>query len=437
MTNSFISQINNISKSIISYDNINSHSTIKMRNIKNGITLNDAVFYRFQQSHINNTQQSVVDDLNYGHKHFSRQAYYSKEGNIPIYIYNQLLTFFINMHKSLSPKTKYLPIAVDGTNNNIDGQVCLNMCFYDITNSIPLDITFSGASNRNCEVKEFKKYLTSHPAAFSNAVFVCDRAYSSHKLMTFLTNNNYHYVLRLKKNAKLIGDNNYRIITHTNFTKTILKPNRSKKSIKTLTIERKQTQYLITNLDNKTHSDSSIIQLYRSRWAIETFFKLLKSNYKFQFPSESLEDAINKSYLSDLSVICIMRLIETYYVNINNNFKKVNMSTDDFTYKPNYSNMIKGIHEKILYKIINADLSQKDLDEYCNTYIHFVKNKTNRSYPRRSKKPFTKWYVKEYSHMAEMVKIINAIKNGTINELNKNQKLKTSEIITINNKSYG
>ena len=61
-------------------------------------------------------------------------------------------------------------------------------------------------------------------------------------------------------------------------------------------------------------------------------------------------------------------------------------------------------------------------------YTNVRKYKKNESNPRQCKTPFMKWYIKAYSNQSEIVKILNAIENGTLNELNKNLKSKAKKI---------
>lgn len=70
------------------------------------------------------------------------------------------------------------------------------------------------------------------------------------------------------------------------------------------------------------------------------------------------------------------------------------------------------------------------------TSIHIIKNETGRSFPRHSKTPFTKWYVKGYSVATQMKKIIDAIINKKINTLNKNLKVIANRIISIDGMEY-
>ena len=38
---------------------------------------------------------------------------------------------------------------------------------------------------------------------------------------------------------------------------------------------------LLTNLNNRDYDDDEIKSIYKERWSVELFFKLLKYNFKF------------------------------------------------------------------------------------------------------------------------------------------------------------
>ena len=97
-------------------------------------------------------------------------------------------------------------------------------------------------------------------------------------------------------------------------------------------------------------------------------------------------------------------------------------------YKINESNFINGIYEHLLKDILSGKLEEKNINNYCKCFMHKIKNDEDRSFPRQSKTPFTKWYVKEYSAGSSLVKIINALLTSTVSSLNKNLKLKANYI---------
>ena len=59
-------------------------------------------------------------------------------------------------------------------------------------------------------------------------------------------------------------------------------------------------------------------------------------------------------------------------------------------------------------------------------------NLKDRHFPRTSKKPFTKWYLKGYSDLTKYNKIIESIKIGTLSSLNKNLKVIAKNIVIQN-----
>ena len=86
---------------------------------------------------------------------------------------------------------------------------------------------------------------------------------------------------------------------------------------------------------------------------------------------------------------------------------------------------------------MNNTLTTSILDKFCKSYIKVIQNKKNRSFPRTSKTPFTKWYIKGYSNQTKYMTIIDAIINNTVDELNKNLKTIAKRIISIDGIKYG
>lgn len=77
---------------------------------------------------------------------------------------------------------------------------------------------------------------------------------------------------------------------------------------------------LITNLPIDSYNDEKIKELYRQRWDVEVFFKLLKYNFKFELLKEHNQeestDQYKKLYMVNLIVIYLGKIIEkAYYYN--------------------------------------------------------------------------------------------------------------------------
>jgi hypothetical protein len=129
-----------------------------------------------------------------------------------------------------------------------------------------------------------------------------------------------------------------------------------------------------------------------------------------------------KTYISSLIITYIAKIIVKDFLGNDNNDKI------------NNSHLVRGIFTNLLYDLLKGNLSDEAYKNFCEEYIKKTNNKKDRSFPRTSKTPFTKWYVKKYSNNAALIKIILAILNDTADELPKNLKTKAKRIKKINGK---
>lgn len=173
--------------------------------------------------------------------------------------------------------------------------------------------------------------------------------------------------------------------------------------------------------------------MYRSRWDIEVFFKFIKYNYKFQHPKDKSEVDLRKMYICELIITYIAKIIKKYYMK----HYPTKKSEKGVTYKINKSNLVDGIYDVLLYEILTNKLTEESLDKFCESYIEIIQNKDDRSFPRIAKTPFTKWYVKGYSNLTKLSKVINAIINNKVDKLkNKDLRYLARQIISIDGKKY-
>ena len=68
----------------------------------------------------------------------------------------------------------------------------------------------------------------------------------------------------------------------------------------------------------------------------------------------------------------------------------------------------------MLEKLIKSKLNVNIISLFMKTNIILIKNEINRSYVRESRISFTKWYVKKYHGKYKHTKIIESIKNDTL-----------------------
>lgn len=215
-----------------------------------------------------------------------------------------------------------------------------------------------------------------------------------------------------QKNVQLEDDDKYNIV------------------FKNAEVTMKYEYTLLTNLNLNDYNDDKIKELYKQRWSIEIFFKLLKYNFKFEYLIEHNKnkdyEQYKKLYLVNLTIIYLSKIIEKTYF-YNNNIKKdynVYEKNKIITYvnRPNRSNVIKGIY-KILKTLFNSKLEEQNLINLCNSYVKYKYLKLGEHKERKAKTPFFKWYVKGHSNRSLIYKFIEVLIFNNIEILNKNTKV--------------
>ena len=272
----------------------------------------DSLLFRFGYTKIHVTKQEIISTINYkNNTTFNRYSFHKKEEHINVKFYNYLFEEIVKLYKKISPNNKMSYVSVDGSSNNgTKNKVCLNICYYDTNQSIPIDITFNGSENRNKEVFNFKKYLIENPEKFKNVIFVADRFYYTYDLFEFLISNNYKFIIRGKNKCNII-------------------------------------------INVKGVTNNELLKIYRKRWDIETFFKFIKTNFKFQHLTEKSNDAINKTYICEKILIYIQRLLLV----VHNKEKNDNLTIENV----NNSNLLKGIYDCLLEPIITGTLKMEEI----------------------------------------------------------------------------
>jgi hypothetical protein len=313
-----------------------------------------------------------------------------------------------------------------------------------------------GSQNRNKEIEKAIEIIKNKKDYFKKSILVFDRFYFSYSFMKFLIDNNFKFIIRARKDAKYL-DSELNIVNNSKnkklinilrplvrvikFNETYQKTVYSKKTKKTeskkYVFEIENDCVLITNI-SKSYNDSTIMNFYRSRWDIETYFKLVKNNLKYQHTKNKTEDQILKTNYCILIYTTLCKLIKTH--------KLSTSKVSQIKHKKNGTN-IKcdlSINESLLITIISKDII-KDMLNGCLNYdtilnaekqLLIIKNEPNRSFPRTSKTPFTKWNAKGYSVGSEIIKILRVLNDEIDNNLNKNLKVLMNKIKLISADIY-
>ncbi|MEK7615540.1 MAG: transposase, partial [Patescibacteria group bacterium] len=429
-----LSELNKIFIKHSNYKFVNFINDIKLRNNKDGLRLEDALIYRFMYSDPNSTKESITSHINYVYETtFDRQTFDSKENNIGIDVY---LSIFEDIFKLVSTPTinllhdpvntldikNHVMVGIDGTYNlDYEFKQQMNLCMYDITNSIPIYLT---NNSKNTEIKSVTDLIKGNLDLLKNSkyIFIFDRGYHSKDFFNFLNNNGLLFIIRCKNNCKqnLFSKDKFRFVNKDTISvSTFFTPKKEKSCYKVTT---KNKVCLVTNIKADL-SDEFLLNMYANRWEIEIFFKLLKANFKFSNMHQHNPISDKKTYICNLIII----LITTYLKNMMMDIKKITSVKNI-----NTTNLIRGFFsENLIEEFINEKFRESNVLNFCDSYIKITKNKKNRHFLRISKRPFSKWYVKKFSLNSSYLKIIKAHIKRDPSDLHANEKVKYNKIIKI------
>ena len=435
--NSLKNDLNNLFK----YTDIDITNILKQENIytrTRKLSFRDVISYKFKYAQKYKTQKNIIDDYKFDHKICcNNTSFYKKEQKIPLKYYEDIYDKVLTIFKKYTKETQYTIVAVDGTYNNTNYnnekklETSLNMGYFDISNNIPIEIDLN--NKQNCEISTFIDAILNDKIKTDNIIFVCDRAYFSYDLFNLLNNKNAKFVIRIKNNCKYINknidlnntnvkniSNNTRFINY-NFNKVSVRKlyNNKTKQYEQFKIIQKINCNIATNLDD-IYSDDIIKEIYNSRWDIEEYFKLIKSNFKFSVMKEHNKNTLEtykKTYIIIKIYSVLEKIFELMCENITENYN------NNYNVKINKTELINGLF-KIIPNIIFSNLTCEDLRIFFNTYIHLNFTKKNSHNPRVSKIPFTKWYIKDYHNKYDIENIFKAYNNDDSENINKNLKSK-------------
>ena len=464
---------------------------IKIRNRET--TFIDALLYKFNYSIKDKTKEQIAGEINLlNNKNTFVNSFNYRENQIPVSTYKNIFNNVSQLYKQLKKTevNELIKIAVDGTFNNTNVnnscilETSLNMGYYDVTNDIPLDLTFEGVNKKNSELSTLINYLNEKNIT-NNCILILDRIYCKYDFIDYLVKNNYKFVVRFRNNCKNFNkieaikeirifkffEEHHNNITFDKYSKYIkpkdldakieqqniqnnetdlkkcknkkknkkrgnvkINKNLLKKDINGITfnnvdITMKYEYTLLTNLNSADYDDDEIKKIYKERWSVELFFKLLKYNFKFEHLTEhnkkQSSDSYLKLYLVNLTMIYLSKIIEKMYI-YNNGFeenkeiKKTN-NTVSRTYirKINKSLVIKGCYN-IIKELFNGCLTSKKLKDISDNFVKYSYILQGIKKERKAKTPFLKWYVKGHSNRSLLCKIIEAKLTNNTSKLNDN-----------------
>lgn len=290
-----------------------------------------------------------------------------------------------------------------------------------------------------------------------------DRIYCKYEFIDYLIKNKYKFVVRFRNNCKNFNKINaiedVRIfkffeghqnnITFEQYSKYINPKKKDSKNIKkrnnikinknllnkdnneivfkNADVIMKYEYTLLTNLNSTDYPEDKIKKIYKERWNVELFFKLLKYNFKFEHLTENNKnhssDSYLKLYLVNLTMIYLSKIIQKMYI-YNNDFKEekeiiTKNTSKKYIRKINKSLAIKGCYN-IIGEMFNGCLTPNKLENICNNFIKYSYVLQGIKKERKAKTPFFKWYVKGHSNRSLLCKIIEAKLTNNTSKLNDN-----------------
>ncbi len=429
--NEFISKSNNGNKS-------------KIYNGK--IDVNSLIFYMFHTFFSGETKTTSSDkikkDINVDRSCLSKKA---KKIPFEFFEYLRKKVFILCQKYSYNYGNKITKkiISGDGTTSidqNFD--VSLNLGFYDVTNDLPLNLSFEGHENRNRDVKLSIKYIKDHIDIFKNSILLLDAFYYDINLIDFLLDNKIYFIINGRQNVdnyditkdigkmtndrKLILENirpRIKILSYDEISYKTLHINKKKDGYyKTFSLKINKTINLITYLP-KSYSDEKIKHLYKERWVIETFFSIVKNNFNY---NEAIARTENEQKIRNECALIITYIIKTIKKYILSTSTK--MSTDTKKVNVNETRMIENFKELYLKQLIIGNLTVDNVHIFIKKFCPVVNVEKNRHRKRHSKTPYSKWNFKCNSDMAEIKLVVKCMDMNTLDLLDKNKKLMVKKI---------
>lgn len=387
---------------------------------KSKVTIEDLLLYRFNYIEKGFTFSRVLGKINddklkeNNNKIFKLNSISTKDNHVPSFIYKNIYNYLlVELDKIFKFNNKI--IVIDGTysNTNIkhNGEVetSMSLIFYDPYNSLSLDVNFTGGDKKNNEKIKLQEYISNNMGNFKNKIIILDRAYHCYDFFKFLNENDIKFIIRMKdknpknenKNLEMIKKDIKIYIHNCKNIKTVF--DKDKKQVQKEKIE---IVKLATNIKN--FKEDKIYELYNKRWSVEENIKQIKSNFKFQVLNEHKEDNYHKIFYCELIEMLIKTcLIKLYTMNQNIN-TKLRQKGNNVIFKLNENLIISGIKDVLIKDIINCSINCDKINNIFKTHFTEHQNKTNRSNPRVSKIPFTKWYIKKYHELyKEKIKLCN------------------------------
>ena len=420
MKNSNIKHIMQLSKLIKNYlykNNYVCNKRVRKTNIIDGI------IFKFLYGRKDTSQEKVTAIINNFMNRktitskVSRQSYSEREKQVTLSIYEGLYNIIDKFaNKYIYDSTIKQVYSVDGTHTNLsktlttdgfkttkNGDIVNGLIIgvYNVTYNFPVSLELSKTKDERRSYLDFIR--NNHK--YKDCIFLFDRGFVDHKLFTELDKLKINYLCHLRDNSLVIPKDSVDKVVHDK--------HKNKMRVITYTIN-EHKYYLATNLfDSKEYSITKLKDLYHQRWKIEEYFKYIKKTMTF--------DNMTEKHLESLKKTIYAQLITSRIVDILAYIKGPSKSKSNLII--NKSVLTDGIYNDFLLRIIsNKKISMRTIRAFLTINTVYVQTQAGKHNPRRSIKPYTKWYIKRY-YKKYMCENKEKVKQQIKDRINKKKKL--------------
>lgn len=370
--------------------------TLIIRSTKNGLQAGINEFLKETNTNING---------------YSKAAYCKARQKIHPDAFKALVGVTVqNFYKENRTKTMkgYRILAIDGSDLNLPNTESLLevfgsedfangiqvqaqvSCVYDVLNNVILDgcIEPFNANERTMAINQLKALL---PCKTEKDLILMDRGYPSEKLLQFLDDNGYFYLIRTNKNEF------FREVRDVTGDDEIVKRECKDGSCLTMRVvsvplPNGTTETLLTNLSENEFKHNDLAELYHFRWGIETKYNDLKNKLTIEQFSGNTPICIYQDFYATLFLSNLLAFLELDH---QKELDKINSSPElKHAYKINTSLAIATLKSNVTELLI-APSKHKYNRVFKRIHVALLQCLTpvrpGRSFPRRKKHPALKY----------------------------------------------
>lgn len=184
----------------------------------------------------------------------------------------------------------------------------------------------------------------------SKDIILFDRGYPSQKLIKYLDENGFKYVMRVKKRF-------HKEIDNMDKTDYYIKIANCNVRVIKLPISNGETEILLTNLGRKAFKSSEFLTLYHMRWGVETKYNTLKNKLDIEnFSGRTVDTVLQDFYATFflLNVSAALKAEVDVIISQDNASKKLKHS-----YVTNENMLIGKLKDRLIMLMLHEDADER------------------------------------------------------------------------------